>query len=125
MTRALNYAARARARAGGHGRARDRRVPAVAAVASRPPSPDPTDGQFLGRFARDRRVVGEAQADPAALLVDLDHGDVDQVAARQHVVDRVDPLPRFHVGDVEQAVGALDQLDEGAEGRRLDDFGGV
>src|SRR5690606_28219382 len=82
-------------------------------------------GQLLRRLALDRGVAGEAQADPAALLVDLDHGDVDQLAGLEHVVDRVDPLARLHVGDVEQAVGALDQLDEGAEGGRLDDFGGV
>ena len=79
--------------------------------------------QLLGRLARDRRVVGEAQADPAALAVDLDHGDVDLVARREHVLDRVDPLAGLHVRDVQQAVGALDQLDEGAEGGRLDDLG--
>ena len=36
--------------------------------------------QLLRALALDRRVVGEPQADPAALLVDLGHGDVDLVA---------------------------------------------
>src|SRR6185436_14931786 len=97
---------------------------AVSAVATRAVA-GPDRGQFLCRLTLDRGIIGEAQADPAALAVDLDHGDVDLVAGAEHVVDRVDPLPRLHVGDVEKAVGALDQLDEGAEGRRLDDLGGL
>ena len=79
--------------------------------------------QLLGALAGDRRVVGEAQADPAPLLVDLGDGDVDLVALGEHVLDRVDPLAGLHVRDVQQAVGALDQLDEGAERGRLDDLG--
>src|SRR5262249_7430812 len=98
---------------------------AVAAVASAAAVAGPDRGQFLGAFAGHRPVVGESESDPPSLAIHLDHGAVDLVAGAQHVVDRVDPLPRFHVGDVEQAVGALDQLDEGAEGGRLHDFGAV
>ena len=41
----------------------------------------------------------------------------------EHVLDRADPLAGLDVRDVQQAVGALDQLDEGAERGRLDDLG--
>ena len=105
---------------------------AAAAVAAahrrgrrRPRSPVPTAASSSAALALDGGVVGEAQADAAALLVDLDHGDVDLVARLEDVVDRVDPLARLDVGDVQQAVGALGQLDEGAEGGRLDDLGPV
>ena len=71
-----------------HGRGLGRRPP------PRPPSTPPRPRaataaaavaaadrrQLLGGLARDRRVVGEAQADPAALAVDLDHGHVELVA---------------------------------------------
>ena len=97
-------------------------VAAVAADRRRRSRPQASSSR---RFALDRGVVGEAQADPAALAVDLDHGDVDLLAGGEHVVDRVDPLAGLDVGDVQQAVGALDQLDEGAEGGRLHDLGGV
>ena len=70
------------------------------------------------------RVVGEAQADAAALAVDLDHADVDLVALVEHVLDRLDALAGRDVGDVQQAVGALGELDERAERRRLDDLAG-
>src|SRR5438105_10740340 len=66
----------------------------------------------------------ELEADPAASLVDLLHDDVDDVASRHHVLD-VAHAARTHVGDVEQAVRALLQLDERAELRRLDDLAGV
>ena len=48
---------------------------AVAAVAAAggPPSPVPIVASSSGDLALDRRVVGEAQADAAALAVDLDH----------------------------------------------------
>ena len=49
---------------------------------------------------------------------------LDLVAAVEHVLDRVDPLAGRDVRDVQQAVGALGQLDEGAEGRGLDDLAG-
>src|SRR3954447_22923241 len=82
-------------------------------------------GQLLGALALDSGVVGEAQADAPALLVHLDDGDVDLLAGLQHVIDCVDALARLHVGDVEQAVRPLRQLDEGAEGGRLHDLGAV
>src|SRR3954470_19745862 len=81
-------------------------------------------GQLLDRLARDVGVLGQAQADAPALAVDLDHAHGDLVALVEHVLDGVDPLTGRHVGDVQQAVGALGQLDEGAEGRRLDDLAG-
>ena len=60
-------------------------VAAAATVAAAPAAAVVTGAdrsQLLRRLAGDRRVVGEPQADPAALAVDLDHGDVDLVARR-------------------------------------------
>src|SRR4029079_4154932 len=71
--------------------------------------------QLLGALALDRRVSREAQADSAALLVDLGHGHVDLVARGEDVLHRADALAGLDVRDVQQAVGALDQLDEGPE----------
>src|SRR4051794_8064662 len=76
--------------------------------------------EVRGGLALHGGVVGEAQAEPATLAVDLDHGHVELVALRQHIVDRLDPLAGLDVRDVEQPVGALGELDEGAERRRLD-----
>src|SRR5829696_4831954 len=80
--------------------------------------------QVLGGLAGDLRVLRQAQADAAALAVDLHHAHADLVALVEDVLDRVDALAGRHVGDVQQPVGALGQLDEGAEGRRLDDLAG-
>ena len=96
----------------------------AAAVAAATAAAGADRGELLDGLARDRRVVGEAQADAAALAVDLDHADVDLVALVEDVLDRVDALAGRDVGDVQQAVGALGQLDEGAERRRLDDLAG-
>src|SRR5882757_5188139 len=79
-------------------------------------------GQLGRRLAGDLRVVRKAQADAATLLVDLDDADVDLVAAVEHVLDGLGALAGLHVRDVQQAVGALGELDEGAEGGRLDDL---
>ena len=68
-------------------------------------------------------LVDELEADPAPRLVHLLHDHVDDVAARHHVLDVRDSAGT-DVRDVEQAVGALLQLDEGAELRRLHDFAG-
>src|SRR5207302_5090122 len=65
----------------------------------------------------------ELEAYPAAGLVDLLHDDVDDVAAAHHVLDVRDPA-RADVRDVQQPVGALLQLDEGAELGRLHDLAG-
>src|SRR5205807_10160303 len=74
--------------------------------------------QLLGLDERPVLVLGhELEADPAALLVDLLHDDVEHVAAGDHVLDVADPA-RADVRDVEQPVGALLELDEGAELRR-------
>src|SRR5436190_639596 len=102
-------------------------VAAVAAAAARRPSAAAGRTgchELLLRLARDLGVLREAQADATALAVDLEHADVDLVALVQHVLDGVDALARRHVGDVQQAIGALRQLDEGAERRRLDDLRG-
>src|SRR4051794_7255964 len=77
-------------------------------------------GELLLGLAGDLRVLGEAQADAAALLVDLDDADGDLVALVEHLFDRPDAVARRYIGDVQQAVGALGELDEGAEGRGLD-----
>jgi hypothetical protein len=70
-------------------------------------------------------VLGdELEADPAASLVDLGHLHVEDVAATDHVFDVGDPAGP-HVRDVQKAVGALLQLDEGTEVGRLDDLAGV
>ena len=81
--------------------------------------------QLLGLDERAVLVLGhELEADPAALLVDLLHDHVEHVAAVDHVLDVADAAGA-DVGDVQQAVRALLQLDEGAELRRLDDLAGV
>src|SRR5436190_1786951 len=76
-------------------------------------------GKLLHRLALDLGVVGHPQADPPALAVHLDHLDLDLVALAEHLLHRGGPLARRDVGDVQQAVGALVQLDEGAERRGL------
>src|SRR5436190_14290905 len=96
---------------------------ALAARATRATAVAADRRQLLAGLADDLGVVGETQADAAALAVDLDHTDADLVALVEDVLDRVDALPRGHVGDVQQAVGALGQLDERAERRGLDDLG--
>src|SRR5215208_748173 len=99
------------------------RPPLAVAVAAAAPAAARADrGQLLDGLAGDLRVLGEAQADPAALAVDLDHADADLVALVEDVLDRVHALARRHVGDVQQTVGALRELDERAEGGRLDDL---
>ena len=58
------------------------------------------------------------------VLVDLLDDHVEHVAALDHVLDVADAA-RADVRDVQQAVGALLQLDERAEVGRLDDLAGV
>src|SRR5438309_7273928 len=67
-------------------------------------------------------LLEQLQADAPASLVDLLHEHVEDVAAVDHVLDVSDPA-RAHVRDVQQAVGALLELYERAELRRLDDLG--
>src|SRR5215212_11060407 len=105
-------------------RDRDPDRPAVAAVAA-PAAAGADRGQLLDGLAGDLRVLGQAQADAPALAVDLAHAHGDLVALVEDLLDRPDALAGRDVGDVQQAVGALGQLDEGAEGRRLDDLAGV
>src|SRR5581483_3023308 len=66
----------------------------------------------------------ELEADPAPGLVDLLDDDVDDVAAAHHVLD-VRDATGADVRDVEETVGPLLQLDEGAELRRLHDLARV
>src|SRR3954471_2064603 len=103
--------------------------PAAAAAATVPPATRAAapvagahGGELLDGLARDVRVVRQPQADAAALAVDLDHADLDLVALVEDLLDRVGPLARRDVGDVQEAVGALGELDERAEGRRLHDL---
>src|SRR5437764_6253448 len=79
-------------------------------------------GELLHGLPCDLRVLGQAQADAAALAVDLDDPHGHLVAAVEDVLDGVHPLARGDVRDVQEAVGALRELDEGAERRRLDDL---
>src|SRR5262245_1574323 len=70
-------------------------------------------------------VLGDQlETDPAAGLVDLLHDDVDDVPALHDVLDVADAA-RTDVRHVQQAVGALLELDERAQLRRLDDLAGV
>src|SRR3954469_23611546 len=92
-------------------------APAVAGGAAAVAAAGADRGQLLDGLAGDLRVLGEAQADAAALAVDLDHADLDLVALVDDLLDGVDALAGRDVADVQQAVGALRQLDEGAEGR--------
>src|SRR5664280_288981 len=71
-----------------------------------------------------RRRLDRPQTDPIARLVDLDDLDRDRVAATHDVVDLVDPLAAAELGDVDQSVDALLELDEGAEVGRLDHLAG-
>src|SRR4051812_6442960 len=70
-------------------------VPAATAAAA-------DRGQLLDGLAGDLGILGEAQADAAALAVDLDHADGDLVALVEDVLDGVHALARRHVGDVQQ-----------------------
>src|SRR5690606_15526357 len=48
--------------------------------------------QLLGGLAGDLGIVRQAQADAAALAVELGDADLDDVALRQHLFDRVDAV---------------------------------
>jgi len=67
---------------------------------------------------------GGTAAQAATLTVDLDHDHADLVPLVEDLLDRRDPLARGHIGDVQQAVGSLGELDEGAERGRLDHLAG-
>src|SRR5215203_3475080 len=95
--------------------------PAVAAVAA-PAAAGADRRQLLDGLAGDLGVLGQAQPDAAALAVDLDDADLDLVALVEHLLDRRRPLAGRDVRDVQQAVGALCELDEGAERGRLHDL---
>src|SRR4051812_20904094 len=82
-------------------------------------------GELLGGLAGDVGVLGQPQADPPALAVDLDHAHGDLVALVEHLLDRPDALAGRDVGDVQQAVGALGELDERPERGGLDHLAGV
>src|SRR5215204_2266156 len=97
----------------------------VAAAAAVPAAAAADRRQLLLGLADDVGVLGEAQADAAALLVDLDDADGDLVALVEHLLDRRDPLAGRDVRDVQQAVGALGELHERAERRRLDHLRGL
>src|SRR5438270_12664244 len=68
-------------------------VAAAATVTGASAAPAGADAdELLDGLAGDVRVVGQPQADAAALAVDLDHADVDLVALVQHVLDALDAL---------------------------------
>ena len=56
----------------------------------------------------------EAEADPALLLVDLEHRHVDFLAGRDDLAGMDVLLGPAHLGDVDQALDARLELDEGA-----------
>src|SRR6476646_3968118 len=81
--------------------------------------------QLLGLDEVAVLVLGDKlEADPAPVLVHLLHDHVERVATGDHVLD-VRDAPGADVGDVQQTVGALLQLDERAELGGLDDTAGV
>src|SRR5436309_78770 len=97
--------------------------PASIALASRAtPVAGAHRRELLDRLAFDRRIVRQSQADAAARLVELDHSHGQLVALVDDVLDRLRALPGLQVRDVDQPVGALRQLHEGAEGGRLHDL---
>ena len=81
--------------------------------------------QLFRLYERPVLVLGdELEPDPAALLVDLLHDHVEHVAAADHILDMTDPAGA-DVRDVQEAVGALLELDERAELGRLHDLARV
>src|SRR6185295_6132223 len=94
-------------------------------AAGRPTAvPGPDLRQLLGGLVSDLGVVGQAEPDAPALLVQLDHPHLHLVAAVDDSLDRLGSTARDEVRDVEQAVGALAELDERPERRGLDDLPG-
>src|SRR5438094_1643756 len=78
--------------------------------------------QLFGRDDGSVLVLGEQlQPDAPAILVDFLDDDVEDVAARDHVLD-VAHAARADVGHVQQPVGPFLELDERAELRGLDDL---
>ena len=57
----------------------------------------------------------EAQRQPLVLGIDAEHHRLDHVALLEHFGRMLDPLAPRHVGDVDQAVDVLFDLDERAE----------
>src|SRR5436305_3133589 len=97
-----------------------RRTPPARWAGSGPNARELVDG-----LAGDVRVVGQAQADPAPLAVDLDHAHVDLVALVEDVLHALHALAGRHVRYVQQPVGALGELHESTERRGLDHFAHV
>src|SRR6266480_1981581 len=95
---------------------------AVAAAVARARVPGPDLTELVRGLALDRRIAREPQADAASLPVHLDHRHVELVALLEHVLHRAHALTRLDVGDVEESVRALGQLDERSERGRLDDL---
>src|SRR5437660_1636950 len=85
-----------------------------------PASPSCSPAELLYGLARDLGIIGEAQSDAPTLAVDLDHAHGDLIVAAEHGLHAVHALSRTDVGDVQQPIGALGELDEGSERGRLD-----
>ena len=64
----------------------------------------------------------ETQREPAPFLVDLEHDALDPVADVEHLGRVLDALGPGHLGDVDQALDALLDLDEGAVVGQADDL---
>ena len=65
-----------------------------------------------------------AQGDFLLVLVDAQDDDLDLVADVDQLAGVVDPLGPAHLGDVDQALDALLELDEGAVAHDVDDLAG-
>src|SRR3954451_20157810 len=57
-------------------------------------------------------LAEQLERDAAALAVDLGDLDVHEIAPVEHLLDGVDAQPRRDARDVQQAVGALADLDK-------------
>src|SRR5690242_13863574 len=85
----------------------------------------PLTGSVTGRGAPTVGVPAHEAERQLARVVDVvdPHGQF--VAEVEHVLDPLDPLPTSELGDVEEAVTAREDVDEGAELRDVHDLAGV
>src|SRR6185369_13807722 len=76
-------------------------------------------GELLVRV---RLELLHAERDPVLLDVDVEHDRLDHVADRDHLRRMLDPAGPRHLGDVDQTLDALLELDEGAVVLERDDL---
>ena len=101
------------------GRTRSARSDAAAAAGRRRPRrPPPPSGAVVA-------VLADGRQRDLALGVDVVDPHLDLVAQVDHVLDPVDALAPAELGDVDQAVAAGEDVDEGTELGDVDDLAGV